>query len=376
MINYIYLDDEPLNSVEPYIEAITDVTGGLRIKHFPPKAHSEQMHFLRQKEKTNEIDGLILDLRLDQIPNDNVRADYRAATLAQEIRTRATEGKFEEYPIILWSTDEKLSKSYIKDDTSHDLFDLKSVKGDMGDPHKAATFGKRLISLVEGYREIIQIRARTRTHVQRFLGFEEMPQFLDSRILAPIDARYGTLPAHEYARYLIRDLMETPGPLVDLDLLAARLGVDIQLSEDFLSVVGKLFIDAAYGGPFAKGWPRWWWSEVERIWKALPRSPGTLRNMEASAKVKFLISVSGKRGLVAAKPGRPSESSLFWTICRATRRPLDPRDGFLSDMQPTYTWQDRLYVSFSSLVSGEAKEKKIRIDTLESDRFNRAKRKP
>lgn len=46
-----------------------------------------QLEFLKEYE--DKYDGLILDLKLDDLPNDNnIRAKFRGTSIAQEIRTR------------------------------------------------------------------------------------------------------------------------------------------------------------------------------------------------------------------------------------------------------------------------------------------------
>jgi hypothetical protein len=76
-------------------------------------------------DKSQKLDGLILDLRLDQtVGQGQEQADYRAGSLAQEIRTLATEGKISAFPIFLWSIDKNLSKSFNRDSSSQEIFDF------------------------------------------------------------------------------------------------------------------------------------------------------------------------------------------------------------------------------------------------------------
>ncbi len=149
MAKYLYLDDEQPAAVRPFLRELRRWRDDLEIEHHAPQPYHDQLPRLSHET----FGGLILDLRLDQFPSwekAGGKAEYRATTLAQEIRTRATErkGAFE-VPIVLWSTDERLRESYTRDDTGHDLFDLKCVKTDISDyPAKAEQIADQLASLV------------------------------------------------------------------------------------------------------------------------------------------------------------------------------------------------------------------------------------
>lgn len=379
MSRYIYLDDEPSTRVGGYRRAVQSEAYGLSIVHEHPKPYENQIQALAAAHKAGNLDGLILDLRLDLMhENDDPekdKANYRAATLAQEIRTRATEGDMPSYPIVLWSTNEKLRKSYDTDDTSHDLFDLKSVKDDILDEGSAKYIAEKLVALAEGYKSVTALRKTKPDELFIYLGFNKKPIFLDERIYIHLRSQDGPLPTHEYARFIVRELLETAGPLVDKDALAARLGIDLKQSPGFDQLVETLFADAGYKGPFNGGWPNWWFAIVEEIWRNLPGCPGALRNLAAEKRVEFLKQTTGISEITDAKVAFANERTTFWTVCQATLRPLDPRDGYLIDKQPKYPWQDREYVSFYALLNRANVAKKIKIDALEEDRFKRAKTK-
>lgn len=376
MTKFTYLDDEPVEAVRPYIRAVQTATVGLEISHFHPQPYPKQMEALRDRHRQGNLDGLILDLRLDQFPDSQTgagRADYRAATLAQEIRTRATEGSLPEFPIVLWSTDERLRRSYVNDDTSHDLFDLKALKEQIEQPDGAARLGTQLLALVDGYRRIQLARTQKRgtNRGVLLLGFEEAPSFLDERILNHFVGFDAVLPSHEIARFVLRELIDQPGPLIDDAIFAARLGVDRHRSPDF-EKLAQQFSPAAYTGVFAGGWRRWWSATVDQTWRSIGGTSPALRSLPAIDRVARLRSHLGLRLLSAPESRESGTSTSFWTVCQASGEPLDPKEGYLLDRQPQYPWQDRLYVALSSLLDGTAKAKRMRIDPLESERFTRA----
>ena len=389
-MTYLYLDDESDTSLRSFIRRVAPEGGDLIINPARPGSFAEQIEAAMQ----GEFDGLILDLRLDKIANEGgAKADYRAPTLAQEIRTRAAEklhggddeggddmdeeerGK-SEFPIVLWSTEPRLRKSYDRDKTSHDLFDLICDKGDLlsTDPtvpeeEKAPMVGVRLQSLVAGYRKIQALRDETGNDERfyRFLGFSEPPDDLDERLseFALSDVPPAERPAHEYARFVRRQVLESEGPLIDRRTLAARLGVDTGSSEDFDELV-QTFDDAIYRGVFCEGWPRWWSEGAEELAEDLIEE--SLRSLTASERVHLLSRATGLSRLRAAEPIAEGDSSAFWVVCQATDRPLDPRDGFVLDSGRRYPWQRDKYVSRQAVENRVLGRRHLRLTVSERER--------
>ena len=375
-MTYLYLDDEDEAALGPFVRDIPSFVDGLKIRHEPPVGYRGQLAALEDAS----FNGLILDMRLDEYPNwkvDGEQADYRAATLAQELRTRATEtiAKGEttdlEVPIVLWSSEEKLRASYMRDDTSHDLFDLKCVKGDLGEEAYAREVAAQLVALADGYREIITWRNESQhPRLPSLLGLEDH-DFLDERLVQWFAGR-PKLPAHEYARFLLQGVINIPGPLIDRRTLAARLGVDLERSPGFDSLVASHFAGAAYGGTFGRGWPRWWAALVEAAWRTLDAEAGPLRKLTAEQRAEVLRR-HGAEDIEPATPLREEYSSAFWTLCQGTSRPLDPRDGFVLDGVGRYPWETSQYVSIQAYLTREADQKNLRVSPLERGRFERAR---
>jgi hypothetical protein len=329
--------------------------------------------------REGKFDGVILDLRLDQFVNwedpEGERADYRATTLAQEVRTRATEGKFKDCPLVLWSTDSRLKASYNRDGTGHDLFDLKCVKDEILNEEHAKRIALRLVSLVSGYKQIAKIKGdRTgKNQLFRFLGFKNEIGFLDPRIAASFATREGPVPVHEYARFLIYDLLEPAGPLIDERTLAARLGVDPNSSPDFKVLKDTHFKQARYKGPFSSGWPRWWAHLVEDRWLKLKGNTAALRPMPASQRVAILQKALGLKNLVVAQAATKGYSERFWTVCKATRLPLDPRDGLIVQARNFKVWHDKAYVSLKAALDGSMEDAGLKVDPIDLERLKRGR---
>ena len=120
---FIYIDDEEPQIVESFIHGLND-TGKIKVVRLD-FSESKSMELLCGLIKTQDCDGLLMDLRLD---GEGVnRLGISATPIAQQIRTLAAQKEIPEYPIVLCSTLEKLKATYEADLTSHDLFDCISV---------------------------------------------------------------------------------------------------------------------------------------------------------------------------------------------------------------------------------------------------------
>lgn len=371
---YIYLDDEDEATVRAYVDEVEGNTEGLVIEHHAPLPYGEQLEWL----KTQSFDGLILDLRLDEMPNwerpDSGRVDYRAAALAQELRTRAAETSRNDTPIVLWSTYSKLDRSYRRDDFSHDLYDLKTRKEEIETADGGGLVGQRLVSLATGYERILEVKRSGKGSGRffRFLGFDEDPGFLHPRLLQHFEGR-GQLPAHILARFILEKVVKPEGSLIDRRTLLARLGLQDSDSEVADSVVQR-FDSARYGGPFANGWPRWWGRLVEVEWLSLAGADKPLRRTTAEERVQHLGAALGRDDLAVAEMLPSTTSSCYWTTCRATDRPLDPRDGFALADGPQDSWQSDQYVSLDAIERDLLSERDLRLSPLEASRAVRTNR--
>lgn len=402
MVRYIFVDDAvggEREELQPLIDNLTDSMeylgdDELQIEPVYPSSFGEQRKWLREEEP----DGVILDLWLDKYApppgqESQEKQDYRALSLAQELRTRATERNVGEFPIVLFSYDNKLDYSYNRDDTGHDLFDLKCLKGSLEEfGNKSKEVATRLVSLSKGYKKILDARSRKGgegAQFYRFLGYDTDPGFLDPRILAYFEGRETPIPAHEYARFILTQLLESPdhlkhpleisGPLIPEDILAARLGVDVEQSDGWNQVLNSLPEEIRYSGPFSEGWERWWASPVEEWWESLPRSSSPLRRVEAEQRVEILKEDLGIDGLTAATPIVEAYSSEFWTVCQGSRTskpvkdPLDPIDGFTLSRKDKKPWQDELYISEERAIEGDYFDKNYEIDPLEKELLSEMK---
>lgn len=294
----------------------------------------DQLNMQNTIKIINQYDGLILDLRLDQEPYDGKSFPFTATEFAQHIRTLVTKGELKkDIPIIVFSTEANLKDIYFKDMTSNNLFDRFITKKNI-----PKTASKKLFSLTNGYSLI-----RDNKNINDLLKIDSSS--LDERIFS----RFSTdesIPTHEYAQVILKDLIYAKGVLIDEQYLAARLGVDVEHSSDWKNVKA-LFDEAKYSGVFSDGWERWWMFKVDAIFSELA---GTyLSYLNAKEKIE-VFKKNGFVNLAFSEPIKNNQSYRYWVVCKALNKPLDPMEGFkVYTRSEPKAWQEYEYISLEAL---------------------------
>ena len=333
------MDDEGTDVVGALKDGVVGHSQNLSIDFEHPAHFKKDISLLFNKLR--DYQGLILDWRLDETADEgNKRFIFRAGALAQEIRTREAEKKFLSIPIVIWSEQDRLKKSYQNDSSSHDLFDKVYKKEDIAD--NPATIREQLVALANGYKTIQTFRQKNRVFkLNELLKVDE--EYVDIRVQEHFTA--STRTTREIARFIIRELLERPGLLIDELRLASRFGIDKGVSKDWKKIL-KSVEKHQYSGPFGEAWERWWAFGVEKKWwlqisgQNLP-----LSSLNAKQRVDILRKKTGFKNLITAEPIKPQYHSRFYTICEYTKRPLDPVDGVIIAEKEPQPWQERKYIS-------------------------------
>lgn len=352
---YIYIDDDKLSDAQEKVQGFEQ--SNLRIITSQHKGTWEsQMSFIMENEKT--LDGLLLDLRLDDFPNENGdRANFRGTSLAQEIRTRQKEGGLKSFPIILFSGNDKLEKSL--ENSGEDLFDICIDKGKV----YSQTFDEltpKLVSLSDGYKKL-----SLKKSISEILGINQSE--VDERFIAELSDLINK-PSHVITRFIINELINKHGLLIDEQILAARLGVDIKSSSDWEMVL-KSLESTKYNGIFSNGWHRWWMPLVENWWKTI-NTQNYLQSTPASQRVKLIKEHLNLKNINAAKRIEKADSEEYWTICKGYNSPLDPIDGLMIEGQENlYPWQDAQYVSIEAALKRKNNQAWKKVAKLEEERL-------
>lgn len=342
---YLYIDDEGKDTSEALANGLSNENVSVEYKHVS--------EFTTEYIKNNlaNYDGLLLDLRLDEIPNKESKlSNFTATEFAQHIRTLVTKGDLtKDIPIILFSTDEKLQQVYSTDLSSHNLFDSYFSKVDT--PKNASN---ELFALAKGYIEIEEYK----NDLPKLMGLEDLYD-LNSEIFARFNIDNPNIPAHEYAQVILKDLIYVTGVLIDEDILATRLGIDKEKSEDWDSLK-EIFESAKYQGLFSNGWDRWWMFEVNNIFKKEFKI--NLSYPNADEKCQLFKDKKNISNIVAPQPIELNFSNRFTTVCRVLNKPLDSLEGYrVYSSKPLKQWQEHNYASLYAFVSGEAEAKKVKV---------------
>lgn len=367
-INYLYIDDEvptSLKSLANSVELDSD-DNRLTVAYKNPADFGFALENLING--VEQYQGLILDWRLDKIPQDGVHFAMRAGTVAQEIRIRQAEGTFPAIPIVLWSTIDKLQNSYTSDPASHDLFDLKYDKIGISDaPDKV---GIELISLFLGYCAIeknLTQEGKLDAAAVFYLDDQDL-NLLPQSFLGYLKQLSKT-SVHEYARIFLREIIERPGVLVCEDLLAAKLGIDIEQSAGWSEVLS--FLEPyKYKGPFHEARSRWWWRLVEkRWWNNFAGEQSSPLYLTASERVTILKSATQVEDLQPYAGIHSDYQTNFQTICQYYRKPLDTIDGVTIKEREPFMWQEKKYLSVEAALRRLGGDINLRPHPVETERL-------
>ncbi len=357
----LYIDDDAsehgLAQIEPMIDTLEE-SGRFSITPFQSGPFDKISKVL--SNVINDYDAIIFDYQLDDRANDEgEKGNVKAPVLAQHFRTEITaeEKGLRDLPFILCSTDDKLQKSYTTDHTSHDLFDLRFRK----DKDDLLQVSDWVVALIEGY-ETLRISADFKVLLNtdiRTLDERIFTRFLDQKI---------KIPAHEFARRILKDLIYVNGPLIDESTFAARLGVDIGLSEDWNTLKNEVFKKALYTGAFSSGWSRWWMHIINDRFAEVTGQ--NLASFDANDRVKFISEATGLKKLVVPQRIEGCSSFRYWTICKSYNRPLDPREGFraVAKVEPK-PWQEYSFISKHGAINRVNFDEGLNIHQLDHERY-------
>lgn len=344
------LDDDAgtESPAELYAEAIEAASNGeLRIEVQRPGRMRETVAAIAELAPQ----GLLLDVALtNALDDDEQPIGFDGIALAQQVRTLQTRARtpgasdgLPEFPIVRLSKRDVVREYVNKDSTSDDLFDEHVDKEVVLE--EPAVAARIVLALATDYPLVIAFadRAPDDGHLASLLGCDpSLVARLDPRVLLGLRRRGA--PAHVLARFIVVELLGRAGPLVDAELLAVRLGINAQLSEDWPALLDGLEA-SRYRGAFDSGYARWWMALSFDWWQRDVDPDRTPQRLSASERVELLKKATGLDRLVAIEPTADSPGLRPWNLCWTSRRPVDPAEGF--PLLPVYgmeTWHDTEYL--------------------------------
>ncbi len=346
---YLYIDDEGKYTSEALADGLSSENVSVEYKHVS--------EFTTEYIKNNLVnyDGILLDLRLDDTPNSS---DFTATEFAQHIRTLVTKGELtKDLPIILFSTDEKLQQVYATDLSSHNLFDSYIRKVNT---HKNAS--KELSALAKGYIKI----EKNQDNITKLMGVDKLSN-LQNEILSRFLEEKSKIPIHEYAQFILKELIFITGVLINEDILASRLGVDkLNTNIEDWNKIKELFENAKYKGVFCEAWDRWWINDIDSIFNKI--TGHYLAQLNAKEKINKFNEMLQSENIKYSEPIKHNHSFFYSTVCKAYNRPLDVMEGFrvYSTKEPK-SWQEYEYFSLDAFLEGKLEEKNIKIHSIDKE---------
>ncbi|MEM9299107.1 MAG: hypothetical protein AAGA64_12060, partial [Bacteroidota bacterium] len=352
---FIYFDDEDQSS---FIRGIS-ARGNIDVVQEEVKPWPEIIKFFKEKQKS--IDGVILDQRLDE----KSKEPLRGSSLAQHLRTWSSEKKMglKNFPIVLFSADEKAKDSFYRDTTAQDLFDVRYSKTSMPPVEE-------LITLADGYKKINETNK-----LEDLLAFNTYitASDIDYRLVNTLLKKLKQGPTHEFARFFISQVLLINGTLINELVLCSRLGIDLQKSGDSYIELLKKISRIKYKGVFASGWDRWWADKLIFWWESTFPDSESLSMLDAEARVQ-LLNEKYKIQLIAAEKTPMSRSRAFWTVCVGSDRPIDIVDALRIDNDNLYPWQDQEYISNDEGVKPTNLKKWKQVHPMDKEQLNKLKK--
>ncbi|CAA0199663.1 conserved hypothetical protein [Tenacibaculum maritimum] len=337
----LYIDDQDTASRKADFEEL----GFEVITHDPTNDFKE----IELKVKDG-INALILDYKLTEGTGE--QACFDAPTIAQFVRTMHSVDGFN-IPIVLMSNQINFTDYYNNDYTSQDLFDFTITKQDF--VSNKEIFGQKLNSFISAYQKI-----KSDNNLSKSLGIDESKIILHSRFISD----YEKLNNNHFkiSSLIYDDLLCSVGITIGIDALSARLGIS-QDSDNWPQVLESLKT-ASYTGVFSDIKQRWWMDKVNKWWNDSISSDTSIRRLNAEERVELLKSKLGLENLIPLTKTKHSLSSNFWTVCKFSKKALDPFDGIelLKDYLP---WQEKEYISIDSALAGQMEVYKNQISAID-----------
>lgn len=314
----LYIEDENADSIKSDIES-----DGIRVDVLQPAGFEMDLNSLCK----SAYDAIVMDFRLTA-----GIGKVDAPTFETTLRTEGDNQK--KVPIIMISTERNLPH-FENDSTSQNLFDMVVGKETFRKNHQKYT--TRIKSFIDAYRIVVQ----SNFDIKTILDLDDSSK-LDYRFVSKLENYKHRGDIYGYLRFINNSLVRAIGPLVGSEVLAARLGIDID-SDDFQSLIAiPEFTICKYTGVLSDTYNRWWFDKIQILWQSI--SPISLRRTIAQKRVEIL-NQKYNLNLKYAIPLKMATSSTFWTICHEYKKPLDPTDGYQFRNRHLDEWLEPEYIS-------------------------------
>lgn len=327
MPRYLFIDDAAgFQADGEQYRKLLDKEGELNVELVWP---DRTALLVSESELMQGVDGYILNINLgDQVDSQGRRFLGTGAGLAQDFRLLQALGPEKGQkarPVVRLCAAQVFQDYLAGDNSTADIFDLGFDKETIADI--AASARAKLAALPELY-EAVQGAGGVPSG-NAILGLtEDQYGRLHSRFRATLENELTRKP-HEAVSFIVRQLFEAPGLLMNERLLAIRLGVDKARSKGWERVKDH-FSPAQYVGVAAKGFHRWWVDLFLIRWLELSAQPA----FQLSAQQRVVVlNAAGFDDLTAVAPSNESPGDRPWLLSisedPALLLPVDPNHAFV-----------------------------------------------
>lgn len=348
---YLYIDDEEDKVVQGIVKNLS--SKNLTVEAVRARSWDTEIDELIDHKKLNEYDGLLVDLQLKFAINDKEKIKYLGPDLVQAIRSKIKSRDILDLPILLCSSESNWRD--LLDETSINLFDKKYSK--VTHLSKTST-STELESFANAYKVL-----NYTDKLQDILQYDGE--------LFELELNFKDLAtSHEKSRLIYDQIILVPGLLIDEDLLAIRLGIDRDKSEDWEKLKSEVLIKFKYEGILCEFNNRWWQADLTKWWKdTFNQSLQVLSAIERVALIKDKFNLSGIKEL---KLPANHKYDTFWYKCRLTNTPVESADALKTIEMPKYYWQEHTYISLNYIWSEDRDVPAIRslLGSYESEKFD------
>ena len=335
----------------------------------PPATWEDAISGLTDRLTSGRLDGLMLDFRLDEFPNQatNIKVKYTAEALINELRRQSVELQGDKsYPVILWSTATNLSWYFSINPGYTGLYDGIWVKDEVR--ADSARYAARLASLAAGYSRL-HLAAKGQEALNGVLNCRATAVLVDME--QAFTAKIKQAPyAFNYATFILNRILRCNGVLLDLETVASILGVSD--TNIVATVIGKLATKeypVVYTGVFAAHDPRYWRADFLALLNQLT-ADGRWLHLDAAARVAVLKKKLRLTKIAAAEPIHPSYQTDYDCACAKSGRPLARRNGYRLRPKLLDSWIEPCYIAgtvYRTLSKTAARE--YVLDVGEQERF-------
>lgn len=357
MKRYYYIDDE-VDTIKSIADGINE-SNVVHVDVFPLAKFKEFDKLTQQlRNEWNDIDGLILDLKLNGGGDDSTK--FTATSLAQWISSYVVVDHKEAKPIVLLSNDLQCA-NFKADITSHDLFDMVLERSGGLDWKE---FARKLAVLADDYDELNQSKEK---NLSEFLQNDSIDT--SSTYFAPF-LEPAVFNVSQFASFVLNDLFIHPGLLISEELLAARYGVDMDKSGTAWNNFKTKYLGVAqYRGMFGRIAERYWSKKAQEVFAQITKGKNAA-SMTTIQRVTSLKTYSEEaKDLVAYEPSDKDISTYCWAIDEVTKKPLDSSTGYMIQEEGGLkSWQEPRFLSFDTIESGNKGD--IRLVPSEQERYN------